>query len=334
VAPTEEPDEHYPFFLTTGRLVQHFHTRTKTARAAALRAASPDELLQVAPEDAKELGLEAGDWVRMTSRRGSVEAQVSIGDIERGQVFLPFHFGYWDNPERARAANEVTIYEWDPVSKQPHFKYAAVKLMKISGPSLRQPEHVELAPEDQSASKIRQVAEQAGEVARAAIAQAKQTLMPKRSHLADYIGLLDESEKRLVKAFEQVRKTHPDEPDVGSLCSSFAAWSSEAEGMLKPFVAKYGERRQGEPERLDKALLVQRSQGGFDLLRDLHDLWLLVNESMMSLMVLEQAARALRDQGLLDTLKQMQHRNERQLMWLKTRIAQAAPQVLLVPSAG
>jgi ferredoxin-nitrate reductase len=55
---------------------------------------------------------------------------------------------------------------------------------------------------------------------------------------------------------------------------------------------------------------------------------------MVSLMVLEQAARALRDQQLLDTLKHMQNRNERQQMWLKTRISQAAPQVLLVPLSG
>jgi ferredoxin-nitrate reductase len=181
---------------------------------------------------------------------------------------------------------------------------------------------------------MRQMAEQVGGLARAAVAGAKQTLMPERSHIADYIRLLDESEQRLVKAFQQVRKTHPDEPDIGSLCSLFAAWSGEAQAMLKPFVAKYGERRDAEPKRLDKALLVQRSQGGFDLLRDLHDVWLLVNESMMSLMVLEQAARALRDQPLLETLEKMQDRNGRQLMWLKTRISQAAPQVLLVPLAG
>jgi anaerobic selenocysteine-containing dehydrogenase len=334
VAPTEEPDEDYPILLTTGRLVHHFHTRTKTGRATALCSASTDERLQIAAQDAEEVGVKPGDWVRISSRRGSVEAQVTVGDIEPRHVFLPFHFGYWDNPGRARAANEVTIYEWDPVSKQPHYKYAAVKLAKVSGPSLAQPEHVELAPEALRASTVRQVAEQAGELAKAAIAGAKQALMLKRSHLADYIGLLDESEKRLVRAFEQVRRTHPDEPDVGSLCKRFAAWSAEAEAMLKPFIAKYGERREGEPERLDKALLVQRGQGGFDLLRDLHDLWLLVNESMMSLMVLEQAARALRDRQLLDTLEHMQKRNERQQMWLKTRISQAAPQVLLVPLSG
>ena len=159
----------------------------------------------------------------------------------------------------------------------------------------------------------------------------RKRIKPERAHLADYIGLLDESEKRLVKGFEQVRKTHPDEPDVDALCKLFARWSKEAESMLKSFISKYGERQEGEPKRLDKALLVKRSQGGFDMLRDFHDLWLLVNESMMSLIVLEQAARALRDQGLLDTLKHMQDRNERQLTWLKTRINQAAPQVLIVP---
>src|SRR5205814_555687 len=80
VAPTEEPDEDYPFLLTTGRLVQHFHTRTKTGRAAALRSASPDERLQIAAQDAEEIGVKAGDWVRISSRRGSVEAQVTVGE--------------------------------------------------------------------------------------------------------------------------------------------------------------------------------------------------------------------------------------------------------------
>jgi hypothetical protein len=135
-----------------------------------------------------------------------------------------------------------------------------------------------------------------------------------------------------VKGFEQVRKTHPDEPDVGSLCKLFEGWSREAEGSLAPFIATYGERQEGEPKRLDKALLVQRKQGGFYMLRDFHDLWLLVNESMMSLTVLEQAARAMRDKPLLSVLRQMQDRNERQLVWLKTRINQAAPQVLVVPT--
>ena len=331
VPPSESADKQYPYMLTTGRLVHHFHTRTKTGRATELQAAAVDEALQIAPEDAARLHVKNGDWVRVISRRGSVEAPATIGDIEPGLVFLPFHFGYWDNPDRARAANELTLYEWDAVSKQPHFKYAAVKLKKVSKPSLSQPQSVGLHPEEHPASSIGHMAEQAGELAKGVITGIEKTIKPERSHIADYIGLLDESEKRLVKAFQQILRTHPDEPDIGALCKIFRKWSEEADSMIKPFIAKYGERREGEPKRLDKALLVKREQGGFNLLRDLHDLWLLVNESMMSLNVLEQAARALRDEELLDTLNHIQQRNERQQTWLKTRISQAAPQTLVVP---
>jgi ferredoxin-nitrate reductase len=68
--------------------------------------------------------------VEVTSRRGKVVEPVRIGNIIPGHVFIPFHYGYWDKPGRSRAANELTITEWDPVSKQPHFKYAAVNLQK------------------------------------------------------------------------------------------------------------------------------------------------------------------------------------------------------------
>jgi ferredoxin-nitrate reductase len=329
--PAEEPDKAYPFFLTTGRVVHHFHTRTKTGRASKLRDSSQDALVEIAAADAAKLRIKDGDWVRVTSRRGSIEAQALIGEGEPGVVFIPFHFGYWDNPERARAANELTLFEWDPVSKQPHFKYAAVKLRKVSRPSLPQPETVELHPEDSSLGRVAHLAEQTGELASTVVSGIAKTLKPERAHLTDYVGLLDESEKRLVKGFDQIRQTHPAEPDVAALCRLFADWSREAASMLQPFVEKYGERQHGEPRRLDKALLVKRTPGGFNMLRDLQDFWLMVNESMMSLIVLEQAARSLRDQDLLDVLKKMQDRNERQLVWLKTRINQAAPQALVVP---
>lgn len=331
VPPSEEPDSEFPYILTTGRLVHHFHTRTKTGRSAELQAVAVDEMVQISGDTASSLRLGEGDWVRITSRRGSIEAKVTIGDILPGHVFLPFHFGYWDNPERARAANELTLYEWDPVSKQPHFKYAAIGLEKVQRPSLAQPERVELRPDENVASSLSYMAGRAGELAKGVVASLEEKLKPQRSHIADYVGLLDESEKRLVKAFEQIRETHPNEPDIGPICKLFGQWCRDAEAILEPFVKKYGERREGEPKRLDKALLKQRTQGGFDLLRDLHDLWLLVNESMMSLNVLEQAARALRDEDFLAELKQLQDRNERQQVWLKTRVSQAAPQTLVVP---
>ena len=329
MAPFEEPDAEYPFFLTTGRLVYHFHTRTKTGRSPELAAAAPDDHVQLATEDAARLGIKDGDWVRLTSRRGSIEARAQVGGIGAGEVFVSFHFGYWDEPGRARAANELTIYEWDPVSKQPHYKYSAVRMEKVAQPTLRQPERMDPAAPGEAGIQAR------GGILHAmkeAFVEGVNKATPKRAHVADYLGLLQESERRLVEGFEQLRATHPDEPDIGPLSHVLAEWSRASADALDPFVRKYGERKEGEPERLDKALLVQRKQGGFDMLRDLHDLWLMVNESMISLDVLEQGARSLHDEEFEGAVKQIRHQNTRQLEWLHGRIRQAAPQTLVVPS--
>jgi anaerobic selenocysteine-containing dehydrogenase len=130
--PLEQPDDEYPLWLTTGRLVYHFHTRTKTGRSQPLADAAPDSFIQLAAQDAAHLGIAAGDLVEVRSRRGAVLQPAQIGNIEPGTVFIPFHYGYWDDPERQRAANELTLTEWDPVSKQPQFKYAAVHIRKVT----------------------------------------------------------------------------------------------------------------------------------------------------------------------------------------------------------
>jgi ferredoxin-nitrate reductase len=131
VPPHERPDEEYPLFLTTGRVVYHFHTRTKTGRAEALHQAMPDVFIQISREDADRYDISEGDVVEIESRRGKAQAPARIGDILPGHVFIPFHFGYWDDPDHPRAANELTLTEWDPVSKQPYFKSAAVRLRKL-----------------------------------------------------------------------------------------------------------------------------------------------------------------------------------------------------------
>ncbi|MDB5234666.1 MAG: molybdopterin oxidoreductase [Hymenobacter sp.] len=130
--PHEVPDEVYPLWFSTGRIVYHFHTRTKTARARALQAAAPEGFVQLSEEDAAKYGIAEGDLVEVTSRRGRATEPARIGGIEPGLVFMPFHYGYWDEPKdgRKRAANELTLTEWDAVSKQPHFKYAAVRIRK------------------------------------------------------------------------------------------------------------------------------------------------------------------------------------------------------------
>ena len=137
--PHEEPDEEYPLSYTTGRTVYHFHTRTKTARAPRLNEAAPEPWVEISQADAEKLGVGEGDLLRVESSRGSVEAKARISGVKEGLVFVPFHYGYFDEaggcgPDgHPRAANELTVTEWDPVSKQPIFKVAAVRVTKLSG---------------------------------------------------------------------------------------------------------------------------------------------------------------------------------------------------------
>jgi anaerobic selenocysteine-containing dehydrogenase len=133
----EEVGDEYPFLLGTGRTVYHFHTRTKTGRSPELTAAAPDAWVELAPEDADRLGIREGDWVGIQSARGRVEARARLTDIRPGVVFVPFHYGYWDHEAagpngRPRAANELTLTDFDPVSKQPLFKVAAVRLERLA----------------------------------------------------------------------------------------------------------------------------------------------------------------------------------------------------------
>jgi hypothetical protein len=309
VPPLEEPDGEYPFFLTTGRVVYHFHTRTKTGRSRALRDAAPDAFIQVNEGDARHLGIADGDMLRVTSRRGVAEAPARIGGIEPGALFMPFHYGYWDDPGRPRAANELTLYEWDPVSKQPHFKYAAVKLAKAVGAPLPQPDESKRT----GSPPQRRVGSQG------------------RPYLADYIALLLANEECLVRGWETLRSCHAATPDIGPQSALFTAWSRESAAAMRPYADKYGERREGEPEALDRALSLGRSGDAFGLLRDLQDLWLMVGESTICAAVLLQGAHALADRGLEADLHGIDSRNGRQRDWLLTRIRQAAPQTLIVP---
>ena len=122
----EVPSDDYPLQLTTGRTVYQFHTRTKTGRVRELDDAAPDAWLEINPRDAGPLGIQEGDMVRVSSPRGAVEVRARLAEIRPGTVFVPFHYA-------RRAANELTITAWDPVSKQPLFKVAAVSVRKLGG---------------------------------------------------------------------------------------------------------------------------------------------------------------------------------------------------------
>ena len=131
----EVTSDAYPLLLTTGRTVYQFHTRTKTGRAPQLNAAAPHAWVELNAADATKLGIAEGDLVSINSPRGAIQVRASIGRIRPGAVFVPFHYGYFD-VDRAdrtpRAANELTVTAWDPVSKQPLFKVAAVRVAKLA----------------------------------------------------------------------------------------------------------------------------------------------------------------------------------------------------------
>jgi ferredoxin-nitrate reductase len=136
VPPAEAAGPEYPLQLTTGRTVYHWHTRTKTGRVAELDAAAPEVWVELAPSDAAALEVSEGDVVRVESPRGAVEGRARLCGVRPGVVFVPFHYGSWRNgepgAERLRAANELTMVAWDPVSKQPLVKSAAVRVEKVA----------------------------------------------------------------------------------------------------------------------------------------------------------------------------------------------------------
>jgi len=118
----ELPDEEYPFLLSTGRVLYHFHTATMTRQSAGLDELYPGGDIQVNPDDAKSLGLKVGGFVDVESRRGIIRAKALLTDrVPPGMVFMPFHW-------REASANVLTNDALDPIAKIPEFKVCAVKL--------------------------------------------------------------------------------------------------------------------------------------------------------------------------------------------------------------
>jgi len=142
LSPHEPPSTAMPFVLNTGRTLYHFHTRTKTGRAPQLHDAAPEAWVELAEADASRLGVSEGDLVEVRTPRGTVIAAARITGIRQGVVFIPFHYGYWDRASadgHHRAANELTITDWDPVSKQPIFKTAAAQVTRVGAGSTPAP---------------------------------------------------------------------------------------------------------------------------------------------------------------------------------------------------
>lgn len=149
-------------------------------------------------------------------------------------------------------------------------------------------------------------------------------------HIGNYLELVHHSEQELAKAFHMVAQKHSEEPDVLVTCRLLASWSEQAVADLKPFIEKYQEQRNREPERLLKTLFDKPRTGSMALLRDLHDVWLMASETELCSIILRQAADGLRDKALTGVCDNIQKIAKRQLAWLLTRMKSAAPQTLIV----
>ena len=122
----ESPDHEYPFWLCTGRVLEHWHSGSMTRRIPVLHRAVPHSYVELHPADAKRMNVQDGDKIRLTTRRGSMVFPASVdgrGVPELGLVFVPFF-------DENLLINELTLDAHCPISKQPDYKKCAVRVEK------------------------------------------------------------------------------------------------------------------------------------------------------------------------------------------------------------
>jgi len=127
IPPAEQPDKKYPFILSTGRILYHYHTATMTRRSTPLNTFEPEGYMEICEEDLKTLGGRDGAMMKVATRRGEITVKARQSPrVAQGVVFLPFHFA--ESP-----ANRLTNDELDPSSKIPELKISACSIEIING---------------------------------------------------------------------------------------------------------------------------------------------------------------------------------------------------------
>ncbi|WP_461480733.1 molybdopterin oxidoreductase family protein [Porticoccus sp.] len=121
----EKPDDNYPFWCNSGRVVEHFHTRTRTGKIGNCNKFSPTPYMEINPDAAESLGIEHQTYVRLVSRRGDAVVLAQLTHrVPRDMVFIPFHFH--------DCVNRLTLGLLDPHSRQPAFKQCAVRIEQVN----------------------------------------------------------------------------------------------------------------------------------------------------------------------------------------------------------
>ena len=121
----ESPDREYPFWLNTGRVLEHWHTGSMTRRTKVLNELKPHAEVEINTADAARLNIKNGEKVKVSTRRGSIEIMAQVSDrVMKNVIFIPFHF-------MEASANMLTNDALDPIAKIPEYKVCSVKVEKI-----------------------------------------------------------------------------------------------------------------------------------------------------------------------------------------------------------
>jgi len=148
-------------------------------------------------------------------------------------------------------------------------------------------------------------------------------------HIRSYLQLLQTRERQLAEALVAFADDHTDAPDVADACYRLAGWSQRHVEVLDRFVARWPAASAPEPAVPLPPLLPARIGGSYGLLHGLHTLWLLAQDVLLRWQVLEQVAWALRDGELLAACEEAGREAQRQVAWVRTRLAEVAAQAIV-----
>ncbi|KAF4960788.1 hypothetical protein FGADI_731 [Fusarium gaditjirri] len=324
IPPYEDPDAQYPLRLSTGRNLYHFHTRTKTGRTA-LQKACPEPEIRISEKDAEISDVKTGNMVVIKSRRGEVEMKVKVGKISQGQAFIPFHFGYWDTKDgRARAANELTITEWDPISKQPTFKSGAISIEKVpdDGPTAKERQSEALAKAEKNDAAVSNVTESG--------------LSNRARQLETWLGESYESILLLRDITEQLLDHLVADSEAHSGVRILIRITKDTTKRLKPRIDKFGEnqaRGRHAAHTLRDALFPKSDDapGQLQVLEALRSLQVYLAHLRVGLEALNPVSQAMWDEEFFQAVLYAISQVKRMQDWVTTQIKVRAPQALLVP---
>lgn len=340
LADPEAVSDEYPLQLSTGRRTRQFHTRTKTGRTPELQDRDPEAYIQVSSEDAEKHGIKDQDWVVAESRRGQIQVQARVGDIRPGQVFVPFHYGYFDSSDdRARAANELTREQWDPVSKQPMFKSGAVRISKISPKDAHESDgQVRIHARQHHNDAVHRVQEQSKSYSGPGDLHDSNAKLERM--LEYFLGAAVSSFDTLLDICDHVLpRVHGADPEISTGMHVMHRITLSCRQRLSPLIDKYtidlslGHDMNAllKTQLFPSDLLEAVAMPAYDVLLTLQSFYLFLGHIESHLIVLQPTSMAAWDEDFESAIGFCSEQVERMKAWTMQQLKSRGPQTLLVP---